>query len=111
VSRLTRRTRALLVPPCPARSTTSSFFSLPSLFPHKISTFLLFFSFLSDKVVGLRVKEGDRVEKGQALVVLSAMKMETVVAAPISGKIKRLLTAMDEDLAGGDLLLEIEEAA
>lgn len=63
------------------------------------------------KVVGLRVKEGDRVEKGQALVVLSAMKMETVVAAPISGKIKKLSTAMDEDLAGGDLLLEIEETA
>ena len=63
------------------------------------------------KVVGLRVKEGDKVDKGQPLVVLSAMKMETIVSAPFSGKIRKLATSLDEDLAGGDLLVEIEEAS
>jgi len=62
------------------------------------------------KVVGVRIKEGDHVEKGQPLVVLSAMKMETIVSAPVSGKIKKMATALDEDLAGGDLLVTIEEA-
>jgi len=62
------------------------------------------------KVVGVRVKQGDKVEKGQALVVLSAMKMETIVSAPMSGTIKRMATSLEEDLAAGDLLFEIEEA-
>jgi len=60
------------------------------------------------KVVGIRVKVGDKIEKGQPLVVLSAMKMETVVSAPMSGTISKLSAAMDEDLAGGDLLVEIK---
>ncbi len=45
----------------------------------------------------LLVKEGERVEAGQHILVMSAMKMETVVAAPCAGVIAAL-----QDLAAGD---------
>jgi pyruvate carboxylase len=59
-------------------------------------------------VIELRVEVGSRVNAGDALVVLSAMKMETVVSAPVSGRVRRLAVEAGDSLAGNDLLLEIE---
>lgn len=59
-------------------------------------------------VVELRVGVGAKVSAGDALVVLSAMKMETVVGAPVSGRVKRLVVDSGDSLAANDLLLEIE---
>lgn len=59
-------------------------------------------------VIDIRVKVGDTVEKGAPLVVLSAMKMEMVVQAPIAGKIKTLDISQGMKLEGEDLILSIE---
>lgn len=56
----------------------------------------------------VRVKEGDHVEKGQPLIVLSAMKMEMVVQAPIAGTIKKVDISNGMKLEGEDLILSIE---
>ncbi|KAJ8408923.1 hypothetical protein AAFF_G00247410 [Aldrovandia affinis] len=61
------------------------------------------------KVVEVRVKEGQQVEKGQPLCVLSAMKMETVVNSPLSGTISKIYVTTDASLEGDDLILEITE--
>uniref|UniRef100_A0A9J7XZN9 pyruvate carboxylase n=1 Tax=Cyprinus carpio carpio TaxID=630221 RepID=A0A9J7XZN9_CYPCA len=55
------------------------------------------------------VKPGQKVEKGQPLCVLSAMKMETVVNSPISGIISKVHVNADSSLEGDDLILEITE--
>ncbi|XP_069500890.1 pyruvate carboxylase, mitochondrial [Ambystoma mexicanum] len=60
------------------------------------------------KVIDIKVKEGGKIEKGQSLCVLSAMKMETVVNSPISGTIKKIYVKPDMHLEGDDLILEIE---
>lgn len=59
-------------------------------------------------VMDIRVKVGDKVEKGAPLVVLSAMKMEMVVQSPIAGIIKQVDISVGMKLEGDDLLLTIE---
>ena len=60
------------------------------------------------KVVGIRVKEGDEVNKGDPLIVLSAMKMETNVSAPIDGKVAKISVSLNMDIQASDLLVDIE---
>ncbi len=62
-------------------------------------------------VIEVKVKEGASIAKGDALCVLSAMKMETVVGAPLAGTVKRIAVAKDDVLKAGDLLVELTPAS
>lgn len=62
-------------------------------------------------VVEIQVAVGESVAKGDSLVVLSAMKMETAVASPVAGKVKRLTVAEGDMVEAGDLLVVIEPEA
>ncbi|CAI9740990.1 pyruvate carboxylase, mitochondrial-like isoform X2 [Octopus vulgaris] len=59
-------------------------------------------------VVDIRVKKGDTVEKGQPVLILSAMKMEMIVTAPLSGTVSSVAATKDMKLEGDDLLMEIQ---
>ena len=59
-------------------------------------------------VLETKVSTGDNIDAGTPMVVLSAMKMETVVAAPIAGKVVELTVAKGDDVAAGDLLVSID---
>ena len=59
------------------------------------------------KVVSLRVEEGETVKKGDALLVLSAMKMETNVSAPIDGTVKSIAVTQGMQVNASDLLITI----
>jgi pyruvate carboxylase len=62
---------------------------------------------MSGVVIDVRVKEGAEVKAGDPLCVLSAMKMESVVSSPVSGKVKRVLVNENDSIAQGDLVVEI----
>ena len=59
------------------------------------------------KVVSFAVKAGDKVEKGQPLAVMEAMKMEHTIAAPADGTVLELLYAPGDQVAEGAELLKI----
>ena len=59
-------------------------------------------------VVETRVKPGDDVPAGTPMVVLSAMKMETIVTAPIAGKVGEVCVAAGDDVQAGDLLVSLQ---
>ena len=60
-------------------------------------------------VIDIKVKAGDVIRKGDPIVVLSAMKMETVVKSPVGGKIKQVSVVKGQKLEGDDLLVELSE--
>ncbi|KAH7886268.1 carbamoyl-phosphate synthase L chain, ATP binding domain-containing protein [Phlebopus sp. FC_14] len=60
-------------------------------------------------VVEVRVSVGQRVEKGQAVVVLESMKTETVLRAEVGGVIKAIGCVKGEMVEEGRELVDIEE--
>jgi len=63
------------------------------------------------KVVSLLVAAGERVRRGQPLVVIEAMKMEHTLHAPSDGAVEALLYAVGDPVAEGDELLRLAQAA
>jgi biotin carboxyl carrier protein len=62
-------------------------------------------------VIAVKVAAGDRVERGQALVVVEAMKMELEVKAPADGVVSAVLCAAGEAVKKGQPLVALEGAA
>ena len=59
-------------------------------------------------VVAVTAKVGERIKKGQKLLTLEAMKMETTITADLDGKIRDVLVQPGRRVETGDLLVVIE---
>ncbi len=59
------------------------------------------------QVRAVQIAEGERVEKGQTLMLLEAMKMEIQVKAPLEGRVVRLLASDGQSVDKDQLLVEI----
>ena len=60
-------------------------------------------------VTRVMVAAGDQVKKGQALLVLEAMKMEHLIRSPRAGRIRSVTAKAGEMVNGGIPLVELEE--
>ena len=61
-------------------------------------------------VVALKCAVGDRVEKGQALVVLEAMKMQNELGSPGDGVVEDIVVEAGQSVDGGAVLVRLAEA-
>ena len=59
-------------------------------------------------VILVPVKKGDRVEKGETVATVSAMKMETSLGAPYPGVVTKINVAQGDKVMPGQILVEIE---
>jgi acetyl/propionyl-CoA carboxylase alpha subunit len=60
------------------------------------------------QIRAVNVSEGDAVTKGQALMVLEAMKMEIRIQAPMDGVVKSLAVKAGQTVEREQVLIEIE---
>ena len=61
------------------------------------------------KVISIRVKEGDQVKKGDALLIIEAMKMENMIVSPRDAVVKAINVAVNDRVESSTVLVEFEK--
>ena len=56
------------------------------------------------KILGIKANVGDAVKKGQAIMILEAMKMENEIVATADGTIASINTTVGSSVEAGDIL-------
>ncbi len=65
-------------------------------------------SFIPGTVLELFVKNGEKVQENQPLLVLEAMKMENTIFAPFSGTVKAVNIKLGDRVPKDTLMIEFE---
>ncbi len=103
--RLTTRGASHIARVLTPRSAALAAYMIPKIAPD-MSRYLL--CPMPGLVMALGVKAGDKVEAGQALATVEAMKMENILRAEKSGTIKEVRASVGESLAVDAVILEFE---
>ncbi len=75
--------------------------------PYKPVDHKKIYSFIPGTIRKVFVKEGDRVKKGDKLLILEAMKMNNELCTLVSGKVKKIYCKTGEMVTKSQLLIEI----
>lgn len=65
-------------------------------------------AFIPGLILEVRVRPGQKVTRGQPLLVLEAMKMRNDVVAPLDGTVKSLEVEKGQVVAKGQILVHFE---
>lgn len=60
------------------------------------------------KVLRVDVQEGQQLKKGDAILILEAMKMENAIKSPGEGKVKKILVKQGDAVEKGAVLVDVE---
>ena len=61
------------------------------------------------KILSVEVKLGDRVSRGQTVVILEAMKMKNAIKSPYDGVVLEIMVRAEQTVAYGDPLAQLGE--
>ena len=75
---------------------------------YKPSDPLVVVSFIPGTVLDILVKKGQKVKKGEDLLILDAMKMQNRLKCHMDGTIKKIYVNIGDRVAKGTSLLELE---
>jgi len=62
---------------------------------------------ITGKVVSIKVQEGQRVKKGDALAVISAMKMEIILSSPDDAIVERIFKKEGELVNKDEIVIKL----
>ena len=62
---------------------------------------------ISGKIVNVKIKKGDKVKKGDILLVIEAMKMEYLIRAPYDGKVEKVNFKEKDLIEIGQITVEL----
>jgi len=65
-------------------------------------------AFIPGTIAEIKVKKGQRVNKGDALLLLEAMKMRNIITAPKDGQIRKIRVKKGDLVTKDQLLIEID---
>ena len=60
------------------------------------------------KVLRIDAQEGQQLKKGDAVLILEAMKMENAIKSPGDGKVKKILVKQGDAVEKGTVMVEME---
>jgi pyruvate carboxylase subunit B len=60
-------------------------------------------------IVEVLVKEGAKIDKGEPLFVIEAMKMQSEIASPVAGTIEKINIGKDDHVEPGETLIAIKQ--
>ena len=63
---------------------------------------------IQGQVTNIKVKVGDKVQKGDVLIIVEAMKLENEVVSPFEGQIAEILVTKGQNVKAKDVIITIE---
>ena len=67
-------------------------------------------AFMPGTVLEIRVNQGDKVKKGDVVLILDAMKMDNEILSPVDGVVKNICVEQGASVAKDQLLVEFAPA-
>jgi biotin carboxyl carrier protein len=64
---------------------------------------------LAGRIIAINVQPGQEIKEGDSLLTVEAMKMNTAVTAPKTGKVTEILTTVGAAVDEGQILARIED--